>query len=220
VRLSVEITIEVPADRVWDIVAGGFDDIGSWASAIRSSRPFDAGPREAPTRGHARVCESTLRIAPQVTETLVAYDDRARTFTYEGSGLPSFVTLARNRWCVAPLSLTRCLLPLDATLEVRGGPARTLAPALRLRFLSVGRRLTRDLKHTTPSTARSRRASGRPRVAPPRATTRPRPDRERLEPRADDPHGDRTAGHRSGVVTARGRSQQSSNGGVPVPVST
>ena len=122
-------------------------------------------------RADARVCETGLRIAPRVTESLVAYDHARRTLTYEGAGLPSFVTLARNRWRVIPLSETRCVMRLDATLELRGAPARTIAPALRLQFRREARRLTRDLKHYAEQaevSPRKRATAGRTR---PRAHT-------------------------------------------------
>jgi polyketide cyclase/dehydrase/lipid transport protein len=145
-RVAVETTIDAPADAVWQIVGPRFADIGQWASAIRSSRAAHAEPsdRTAPVDG--RVCETGLRIAPRVTETIVAYDDAARTLTYEGDGLPAFVTLARNRWRVTAIAPGRCVLSLDATVELRGA-ARILAPALRVQFRREGRRLARDLKH-------------------------------------------------------------------------
>jgi hypothetical protein len=130
-------------------------------------RAANAEPRDGPAPVDGRVCETGLRIAPRVTETIVAYDDVARTLTYEGDGLPAFVTRARNRWRVPAIAPDRCVLSLDATVELRGA-ARTMAPALRVQFRREGRRVARDLKHYVergePS-ARKRRSDlrrGRP----------------------------------------------------------
>jgi Polyketide cyclase / dehydrase and lipid transport len=166
-RVSVEIPIDAPADAVWQIVGPRFADIGRWASAIRSSRTANAEPPDRTAPFNGRVCETGLRIAPRVTETIVAYDDAARTLTYKGDGLPAFVALASNRWRVTAIAPGRCVLSLDATIGLRGA-ARIVAPALRVRFRREGRRLARDLKHCVergePS-ARKRRSDlrrGRP----------------------------------------------------------
>jgi hypothetical protein len=51
---------------------------------------------------------------------LTAYDDERRTLTYEGSGLPRFVTLARNTWTITPIGSDRCVLTMRAQFETRG----------------------------------------------------------------------------------------------------
>ena len=92
--LTSAIIIDAPADRVWQVIAHQFDRIGDWATAIPASaarcRRAVAG-RRAPVPG--RVCHTGIRMVPTVTETIVAYDEVARTLTYEATdGMPSFVT--------------------------------------------------------------------------------------------------------------------------------
>jgi hypothetical protein len=100
--LTRQFTVEASADAVWDLVGRRFDRIGDWATAIASSAAIAPTPSEtAPTRSPAptvvdapvagRVCQTGMRLLPQVTETVVAYDDAARTLTYQASGLPAFV---------------------------------------------------------------------------------------------------------------------------------
>jgi len=112
--LTRQITVEAPADAVWDLVGRRFDRIGDWATAIPASTAIaSAPPGTAPTRSPAltvvdapvagRVCQTGVRLLPQVTETIVAYDDAARTLTYQANGLPAFVATARNNWTVTPL---------------------------------------------------------------------------------------------------------------------
>ena len=82
---------------------------------------------DAPVAG--RVCSTGPRMVPEVTETLVAYDEANRSLTYEASGMPAFVTTARNTWTVAPLGDRRCRVTLDAQFDTRGvfgGLARRL----------------------------------------------------------------------------------------------
>src|SRR6266508_3321348 len=85
--LTRQITVEAPADAVWDLVGRRFDRIGDWATAIPASTAIaSAPPGTAPTR------------SPALTVV-----DAPRTLTYQANGLPAFVATARNTWTVTPL---------------------------------------------------------------------------------------------------------------------
>lgn len=44
-----------------------------------------------------RVCRTGVSLAPEVTETIIAYDKPGRTLTYQATaGMPDFVTVARR----------------------------------------------------------------------------------------------------------------------------
>lgn len=87
-------------------------------------------------------------MAPEVSETIVAFDDAARALTYEATaGMPSFVALARNRWQVIAEGKRRCRVTLTAELRVRG-PLGWLARWWLLATVGrTGRFLLDDLKH-------------------------------------------------------------------------
>jgi hypothetical protein len=117
--ITKELTIDASPDTVWRILGPGFARIGDWATAIPASAALIAvsersriridgiaAAADAPVAG--RVCKTGLRMVPQVTEMLVAYDDANRTLTYHASGMPSFVTTARNTWTVTPLTEQQC----------------------------------------------------------------------------------------------------------------
>jgi hypothetical protein len=148
VELTQTVVIDAPAEAVWRVVAGGFDRIGEWATAIPSSMacPVPAPPPGAPVAG--RTCRTGVAMVPEVTETIVAFDAAARTLTYEATaGMPSFVTLARNRWQVVAEDERQCRVTLAAELRVRGPfgwPARWWLLA---RVGRTGRFLLDDLKH-------------------------------------------------------------------------
>jgi hypothetical protein len=160
-KLSKQIIVAAPADTVWQVIGPGFDRIGDWATAIPASTAVAAPPVSRAPAGSAsttvpalvdapvagRVCTTGIRLVPQVTETLVAYDDANRTLTYEAAGMPGFVTTARNTWTVTPLGERRCRVTLDAQLDTRGLLG---APARRLLLWQVGRtsrHLADDLRH-------------------------------------------------------------------------
>lgn len=152
--LTSTIAIDAPADRVWDIIAHQFGRIGEWATAIPCSAAIMAPATvtrnhvlvEAPVAG--RVCDTGMRAVPRVMETIVAYDEDARTLTYQATaGMPAFVTLARNTWQVTPLSNVQALVSYAGELEARG-VLGTLAKRLLLaRVARDGQYLLEDLRH-------------------------------------------------------------------------
>src|SRR5205814_7644338 len=101
---------------------------------------------QAPVPG--RVCRTGVTLVPEVTETIVAFDDTARTLTYEASaGMPSFVTLARNRWQVFVEGERQSRVTLAAELRVRGPVGWLARWWLLARVGRTGRYLLDDLKH-------------------------------------------------------------------------
>jgi hypothetical protein len=152
VALTQTVVVQARADAVWRVVAGGFDRIGEWATAIPVStacpisQPAAGPPAEAPVPG--RVCRTGVALVPEVTEMIVAFDDVARTLTYEATaGMPAFVTLARSRWRVAVEGERCCRVTFAAELRVRG-PVGWLARWWLLASVGrTGRYLLDDLKH-------------------------------------------------------------------------
>jgi hypothetical protein len=159
--LSNDIVIDAPADTVWQVIAHEFDRIGNWATAIPASHTLDAvSAVGAPVAG--RVCQTGLRMAPAVSETVVAYDETGRTLTYEATdGIPAFVTLARNQWQVTALDERRSRVSFDAELQVRGMLGKLFRWWLLLRVGRDGKHLLDDLKHyvehSTPSPRKAQR---------------------------------------------------------------
>jgi Polyketide cyclase / dehydrase and lipid transport len=160
--LTSHIIIDAAAESVWEVVAHRFDRIGDWATAIPSStataEPSAVG---APVAG--RVCHTGLRQAPEVTETVMAYDNTDRTLTYQATaGLPAFIALARNQWQVTALDDGRTQVTFAAHVEVRGLLGRLAWWVLLLQVRYTGRHLLADLKHYvergTPSARKQRKA--------------------------------------------------------------
>jgi hypothetical protein len=181
-ELSTEFVVAAPAAAVWDVIGRRFDRIGAWATAIRASTALlhpagTATAREvtrlpvgqfiagAPVAG--RVCTTGVRLVPRVTETLVAYDEANRTLTYEGSGMPAFVTTARNTWMVTPHDERRCRVTLRARFVTRGLLGHLGRRAILAQVGRTSRYLADDLRHyvetgsPSPRKQRQLRRAGR-----------------------------------------------------------
>ena len=113
-QFEKSIEIEVSADRLWGIVAHDFDRVGEWSSAVQSSgvNPDAAVPEGATVGG--RVCATDFG---DLKETFTAYDEANRRFTFQATGLPSFITLAQNTVAVRPLGPDRSSVSLDIRME-------------------------------------------------------------------------------------------------------
>ena len=147
-KLSNYIHIDAPADQVWQVVGVQFDRIGEWATAIPASTaaPNSGGVTQA--RATGRSCHTGLRWLPEVSETILDYDDAARTLTYEAQdGMPKFVAVARNRWTVTPEGAQRCRVSYDAVFETRGVLGRLARGPALIGVMRTGRHTLDDLKH-------------------------------------------------------------------------
>lgn len=110
-------TIEINADvdRTWEVLAHDFDRVGEWSSAVASSRPNQrvAAPEGAAVGG--RVCATPG--FGDLEETFTQYSEADKEFTFQATGLPSFVTLAQNHVTVSPLDADRSNVTLEITMN-------------------------------------------------------------------------------------------------------
>lgn len=107
--------IDASADRVWEVVAHDFADVGEWSSAVAASSPNSAAPTPAGATVGGRVCATPG--FGDLEETFTSYSEKNRDFTFEVSGMPSFITLARNHVTVRPLGADRAEVHLSITME-------------------------------------------------------------------------------------------------------
>lgn len=162
--LSSHIIIDSPADTVWEVIAGRFDRIGDWATAIPASAaaPPDPGLVHLAAPVAARTCDTGIRLLPQVTETITGFDPAARTLTYQATaGMPAFVTAARNTWTVTSLTANQCRVDIAAEFTTRGILGRIARTLILTRVADDGRHLLDDLKHFTETGTPSPRKQSR-----------------------------------------------------------
>jgi hypothetical protein len=100
---------------------------------------------------------------PQITETLIAYDEASRTLTYQAGGLPAFITTARSTWTVTPAAEGSCRVTITAHLRARGVLGLLGCFAILTQARLTARHLEDDLrqyiKHGIPSPRKQRQIS-------------------------------------------------------------
>ncbi len=113
-QFKKSIEVDVDASRLWEIVAHDFDRVGEWSSAVQSSGVNEeAAVPEGATVG-GRVCATDFG---DLKETFTAYDEQNRTFTFQVTGMPSFITLAQNTVEVTPAGVDRSEVSLNIRME-------------------------------------------------------------------------------------------------------
>ena len=114
-KIQKSTIINAPVDQVWAVVAHDFENVGAWSSAVVSSgaNPDAATPEGATVGG--RVCD--VPGIGDLKETFTSYSEADKDFTFQVTGMPSFITLAQNHVTVRPAGKNRSEVSLDITME-------------------------------------------------------------------------------------------------------
>lgn len=119
-EIREEMTYKVSADTLWKIVGPGFADVHEWSSNV----DFTTGKGLSKIPGapcSERICDVNVKGFGQVSETLMAYDAEAMSLAYEANlGMPSWVTLAANRWTVQAIDNQTSRLVMEAEFKTQG----------------------------------------------------------------------------------------------------
>ncbi len=147
-QMTTQLTVEVPAEQAWHVLAHRFDQIGQWTSLIPLSQPVSdtAAPDEAPVGG--RVCSPALAGFRAIRETFTSYDEAGMRFSYAATeGLPWLITRAENHYAVRPLAANRALVESRAEVALRPFPGMLVAPLVRLQLQRAAGRVFEELKY-------------------------------------------------------------------------
>jgi carbon monoxide dehydrogenase subunit G len=108
-----QVSVDAPAEAVWDLLAG-FADISNWASSVSQSSLLTPGPPGPGTVRRVQVGRAALR------ETVTVWEP-GRALAYDIAGLPAIVTAARNTWSLEP-DRDGTSVTLTNEVDTRGGP--------------------------------------------------------------------------------------------------
>ena len=119
-EVNKEITVNVSADKLWQMVGPGFENVHVWASSVDHAEGSGMAKFEGATCSE-RSCKLNVKGFNKISETLTNYDAKKMTLTYVvNEGMPTFVTLAQNKWTVIPVDATHSKLVMNAKFELKG----------------------------------------------------------------------------------------------------
>ncbi|MFY0627163.1 MAG: SRPBCC family protein [Reichenbachiella sp.] len=119
-EVQKEITINVPASQLWEMVGPGFTEVYKWSSNVDHS----VGKGTAEFEGAVcseRHCDLNVKGFSSINEKLTKYDDARMNLAYEvNDGMPGFVTKAVNDWTVVAVSDTQSKLIMKGEFGIKG----------------------------------------------------------------------------------------------------
>jgi len=80
-KIFKEVSINVPAEKVWAIVGQNFAKIGEWDGTVSSSKINNDFPKVNGSPYGGRVCETSFGT---INEKFITYDDNKMTFSFQG----------------------------------------------------------------------------------------------------------------------------------------
>ena len=80
-KFSKDITINASAEKVWDILAHQFVDVGVWARSVPKSEVNHTPPKVNGSPVGGRLCDTSIG---HISEEFTAYDEEGMTFSFKG----------------------------------------------------------------------------------------------------------------------------------------
>ncbi|MBX2845281.1 MAG: SRPBCC family protein [Saprospiraceae bacterium] len=118
--LKKEITINVPALALWEIIGPGFTDVYRWSSNVDHAEGRGK-PEFHGAECSERFCNVNVKGFSKISEKLTKYDEDDMSLAYEIlDGMPGFITKACNEWTVVPLGRKQSKLVMEATFRSKG----------------------------------------------------------------------------------------------------
>jgi len=104
-------TINKPIDDVWEVLYGGFADVGKWVTGVYKSRP---GTKE---EKYDRVCTT---FTGKLYEKILSTDKKNHTFEVDAKGLPFFVKKFTGGWRLQKVSANVTKATLGLKIQTKG----------------------------------------------------------------------------------------------------
>ena len=110
-------TINVSAEKLWEIIGPGFEHAGEWSTAVDHSVGLGAPALEGATCDE-RSCDLNAKGFTKIKEKITIYNAQNKELAYDiVEGFPGFVKRANNHWRVVDLGEDMSALEMTITIE-------------------------------------------------------------------------------------------------------
>ncbi|WP_299433539.1 SRPBCC family protein [uncultured Aquimarina sp.] len=110
-RIQEAISIDAPAEKVWEVLWNEYEQVCDWASTVNHSEK-----RKISNSSHGgRSCHSTWG---EISEIIEEVDEENMRYTYYADGLPAMMKSARNTWKVKQKSVNTSEVSIDLEIEL------------------------------------------------------------------------------------------------------
>lgn len=119
IQASSSITIDASVEKIWEVLAVQFGDIGKWASGVDASEG-SGEPIDGSTCSE-RACKISATGFSDTKERITVYDKDSYMLRYTlFHGLPGFVKDAFNTWILEPQDDTVTLVKAHTQMRATG----------------------------------------------------------------------------------------------------
>lgn len=119
-ELQKEITVNVSAEKLWEMVGPGFIDVYKWSSNVDHAEGKGKSEFEGAVCDE-RFCDVNVKGFSSISEKLTKYSISNMNLAYEvRGGMPNFVTKAVNDWTVVSVNANQSKLVMKAEFATKG----------------------------------------------------------------------------------------------------
>ena len=119
-NIEKEITIDVSAQELWQMVGPGFVEVYKWSSNVDHAEGKGIAEFDGAVCSE-RFCDVNVKGFSKISEKLTAYDEEAMHLSYEVTdGMPGFIVKTANFWKVVPVGQEKSKLVMEASFLSKG----------------------------------------------------------------------------------------------------
>ena len=119
-EVQKEMTSNVPAAELWQMVGPGFIDVYKWSSNVDHAIGKGISDFEGAVCDE-RFCDVNVKGFSKISEKLVKYNQADMNLAYEvREGMPGFVSKAVNDWTVVAVGQNQSKLIMKAEFKTKG----------------------------------------------------------------------------------------------------
>ena len=139
-HIDKEVSIDAPAEKVWEVLGDNYENVGRWATVIPESAPRNN--QEGELQG--RTCYTAYG---DTKEMITNWDEQNMTYSYQADGLPAIFKSGGSTWAIRPVGGHRSHVTMKLRMEFAPLPGLLMGWLMKPRMDKDMDGLMDDLKH-------------------------------------------------------------------------
>jgi hypothetical protein len=135
-----DVTINISAEKLWEIIGSGFVKYDKWATIVDRSTGKGKGKFEG-AHSDERICHVNGQGPNEVTEKILQYSDVNMNLSYKATqGMPEMMAKASNEMTVAAIDSNKSIFSINMEWGVHGPLEKEMS-----KMMEEGQRASIDL---------------------------------------------------------------------------
>jgi len=142
-KIFKEVSINVPAEKVWAIVGQNFAKIGEWDGTVSSSKINNDFPKVNGSPYGGRVCETSFGT---INEKFITYDEKRMTFSFQGDIKSPVFSNVLNTVTVVPVNANKSRITASPNVDLTF-IGKVISPLIKAGLGGAIKKGLKDLKY-------------------------------------------------------------------------